>query len=438
MCFSGGTQANPQATATAQNSINNQAIVDTAKINQVNQVNPLGSSTWSGTPGQGDNTQTTTLNPQLQTILNGIQGAGVNAVGNIQTNPVDFSQLAGGANVANDYAPIQDSYNMGGPVQYNIAGAGPVQSQINTSGVPALNTDYAGQIKQAQDAAYNAQSQYLDPQFAQQQQQLTSQLAAQGITQGSDAYNNAIKNFGATKNQAYQGASDAAVSAGNQLQNQLFGQNLSANNQLFGQAATQGNFTNSAQNQLFGQNATGAAFNNAAAAQDNSQNAAAAQFANTANTQKFDQTQALRTQGLNEMQYANNAPINQLMALLNGTSIGNVQFSPTTQYNPAQASPDLVGTANNNAKNNSSILGDIFGTVGKVGAAAVTCWVAREVFGADDPRWLRMRHWMLTKAPVPLRDFYLEYGPAIADYIRDKPSLKTAIRTDMEAILGAQ
>jgi hypothetical protein len=113
-----------------QNNLNQQAQINTTKLNNINQVNPLGQVNYTGTPGQEDYTQTTTLNPQLQQILSQVQGAGVNAANNLQTNKLDLSKLAGGANVANDYAPIQDSFNMGKPLQYNIADAGGIRAML--------------------------------------------------------------------------------------------------------------------------------------------------------------------------------------------------------------------------------------------------------------------------------------------------------------------
>lgn len=91
--------------------------------------------------------------------------------------------------------------------------------------------DYGASVQQAQDAAYKAQTQYLDPQFAQGQQSLNAQLANQGLSTGSTAYDNAQTNFGNQKQQAYQSAQNAAVSAGNQEQQVLFGQGLTQYNQ---------------------------------------------------------------------------------------------------------------------------------------------------------------------------------------------------------------
>ena len=67
----------PYKTAAAQAGMNKEAIREAALHNQINQVGPLGSSTWSGEIGSPDRTQTTTLSPEQQALLQqgqGIQG----------------------------------------------------------------------------------------------------------------------------------------------------------------------------------------------------------------------------------------------------------------------------------------------------------------------------------------------------------------------------
>jgi hypothetical protein len=67
-----------------------------------------------------------------------------------------------------------------------------------------------------------------------------------------------------------------------------------------------------------------------------------------------------------------------------------------------------------------------------------TCWVAREVYGETNPRWLLFRAWLLSEAPAWLRDLYIAHGEDFAAWIHDKPLLKAAIRTLMDqAIAGA-
>ena len=74
--------------------------------------------------------------------------------------------------------------------------------------------------------------------------------------------------------------------------------------------------------------------------------------------------------------------------------------------------------------------GAIFGT-----QATLACWIARAVFGEDNPKWLQFREYLETKAPKWFYDFYLENGEAIAEEIKDKPEVKSKVRDLMELVL---
>ena len=64
------------------------------------------------------------------------------------------------------------------------------------------------------------------------------------------------------------------------------------------------------------------------------------------------------------------------------------------------------------------------------------CWVAREVYGEENPSWLLFRAWLLTEAPVWLRDAYATHGEAFAAWIHDKPVAKLAVRALMDTVLA--
>ena len=63
------------------------------------------------------------------------------------------------------------------------------------------------------------------------------------------------------------------------------------------------------------------------------------------------------------------------------------------------------------------------------------CWVAREVFGATNPKWLKFRRWLLNKAPAKLREYYVEHGIEIANYLKANPDEKTRLRLAMEQVI---
>ncbi len=70
----------------------------------------------------------------------------------------------------------------------------------------------------------------------------------------------------------------------------------------------------------------------------------------------------------------------------------------------------------------------IMGAAGSIAGAAIMCWVAREVYGIENPKWLEFREWMLNDAPSWLRNLYLKYGERTAKFISNKPRIKSIIR----------
>lgn len=93
-----------------------------------------------------------------------------------------------------------------------------------------------------EDAVYSNFASRLDPEWKTTQGNLENQLANQGISRGSAAWNTSMDQMGRSRNDAYGQARNAAVGAGLQAQNQFFGQGLQARNQGL-----------MAQNQFFGQ-----------------------------------------------------------------------------------------------------------------------------------------------------------------------------------------
>jgi len=205
------------------------------------------------------------------------------------------------------------------------------------------------------DALYEANKQYLDPQFAQAQSKLESQLANQGITRGSEAYNNAMLNFNNQKQQAYTDARNQAIGQGtaaaqgmfgmglqsaqfgNTSLGQQFGQNVTAQ-QLANASAQQNNqnaqvnmgLTNQAYGQQFGQNLQAGQFGNAGVAQNNQQYINAGNFANAAQAQQYGQN-------LSNMEAANTAETQAFGMNLQNANLKNqvkdTEFNQNLQSN---------------------------------------------------------------------------------------------------------
>jgi len=74
--------------------------------------------------------------------------------------------------------------------------------------------------------------------------------------------------------------------------------------------------------------------------------------------------------------------------------------------------------------------GGLLDFAGSIGSAMIMapCWVAREVYGIENPKWLEFREWMLNDAPSWLRNLYLKYGERTAKFISNKPRIKSIIR----------
>ena len=61
------------------------------------------------------------------------------------------------------------------------------------------------------------------------------------------------------------------------------------------------------------------------------------------------------------------------------------------------------------------------------------CWVAREVYGEDDPRWLEFRDWVVGHSPDWFFNAYDKYGARVAKIVKKVPILKSIIRPFMDA-----
>jgi hypothetical protein len=64
------------------------------------------------------------------------------------------------------------------------------------------------------------------------------------------------------------------------------------------------------------------------------------------------------------------------------------------------------------------------------------CWVAREVYGDHDPRWIIFRAWLLNEAPAWLRETYARHGEWFAAWLRRHSAAKAVLRPLMDAAIA--
>ena len=81
---------------------------------------------------------------------------------------------------------------------------------------------------------------------------------------------------------------------------------------------------------------------------------------------------------------------------------------------------------------------NMIGSIGGAGVGAAFCWVAREVYGPANPAWLQFREWMFTESPNWFFKLYAEYGERFANWISDKPRIKSIIRKWMDSKIGGK
>ena len=136
------------------------------------------------------------------------------------------------------YTPLgSQTWNQTGSTKLNIPGLGEIDipqfsNTVNLSpeqqrlyeGQTGIAEDLTGQaatslgaprdlnsVQDISDKAYSAMTSRLDPQWAQNQQQQETQLRNQGLVPGGEAYDNAMRVFGQSKNDAYQQANLGAI-----------------------------------------------------------------------------------------------------------------------------------------------------------------------------------------------------------------------------------
>jgi hypothetical protein len=175
--------------------MNKETAIAQAQLNMVDQNGPGGSSSYTQTGTYADGTpkfrQDVSLSPAQQALFD--------SQNSISQQALDLGQNAIG----------------------RVGNA--IDKPFTLEGLPQVNTDNSARIKAVEDALMSR----LNPQIEQDRRRRETQLANQGISAGSDAYNRSI-NLG---EQAVNDARMQAVLAGSSEDSRLFNQNMSARNQ---------------------------------------------------------------------------------------------------------------------------------------------------------------------------------------------------------------
>lgn len=337
--------------------------------------------------------------PAIKANFGGFNPSGVGSIDQSQINPASYTS---------PYKGIDQSFASSSPALQNSAGQ---SSGVNLS-APQFDQSTADAGTQA---AYKASTGLLADQWSQDNKNLDANLRLQGLTPGTEAYNNAMQNQLRVQAQQKDQLANQAVSTGNQIANNNYQSALAgyqagnaAQNQDFSQHYSNAQLNNAASGQKFGQDLQAFNANNSASSQalqnGLSQYAAALQGQsayNSAAGQSYNQ--ALATHGANQqaLQDSNAAqaqayqqamqqyqtayqnayqnylqPLNSMNAVLTGQQVGMPQmpgftaagYTPGADYSGAASATGQYnsGVYAQNSANASSTMG----TIGSVAAAA--------------------------------------------------------------------
>ena len=313
-------------------------------------------------------TSTVTLDPRIQSLLDsslatsqGLQGAIDSSLANTTstlsqplTGPasVDINGIRAG--VEGRYTDLQPSLqganslaSMGRVgVGEQLARLQNLYSQdFNYNSAPAMPTADEATRQRVEDALYGRSTARLDPRFSQAQDQLNSSLAAQGITQGSEAYNRELQNFNNTRNDAYSSAMNDAITGSDDAMQRLFNMGLQARQQGVSEANTLRTLPTQEAAALAGianglDTASRNWYNTEIAQETAKDNSTANQFnmERTNNQDQFNNTVAVRNQILNELNALRTGAQAQAPNFASTNSGAQVAASPIAQsvYNSYQ------------------------------------------------------------------------------------------------------
>jgi hypothetical protein len=465
------TPPNPIATAGAQTSSNVSTAVANAFLNNTNQTTPLGSLNYDQTslynftdPTTGTTyaiprfTATQQLTPQEQGIQDQSEAAKYNLanlsstqsgrLGSLLGSPFDPSGAPPAGQVPGQYQattntwpevgaissnpwtelnPVNSNpWSEVGAIEGNPGDGGPIATSFGGTNQPITNTYGNPDILTDRSNVESSLFQRVQPQNARDLNVLQQQLADQGISYGSPAYQAAMDQYSrgindqrlaitaqggqeqalqeniaaqragfqnAAQQQDYQqqlGRGQFQNAAQQQYYNQIF-QNAqlynAAQQQDFSEQLSRGQYENAAQQQDFDEQLARGQFTNQAQAQDFSQNTLRGQFTNAAMAQNAQQAQqqyadqnAARQQYLQELYAQRNQPLNEISALLSGSQIQQPGFLNTPQSQIPTT--DVAGLINQNFNQNfqnyqqqvsqsNNLIGGILGAAGNVGRGLI-------------------------------------------------------------------
>jgi len=248
------TPVDPYAQAGAQYGLSTGTALFNAGLNRTNQVNPLGSSTWSTSYPNGTGGSAGGMGPiggsglpvsapatpvAPAPVQGGASGGGIPSLSghDLRTGGYGGYGLGGPSQAAPSYGgvPSYGGLPTGGPT-----GGAPTYTQttqlapqfqdvlnkpIDTTGLAGMpgGPSTTQDLQNTQDALYQKQMQYLAPEQKLASEQMDSKLANMGATYGSPAWNNEQDRLSREQQAQTSDARTQAITGAGAEQSRLFG-----------------------------------------------------------------------------------------------------------------------------------------------------------------------------------------------------------------------
>ena len=314
----------PYKTAEAQYIFNKKAALDQARFNQFSQDTPFGSVSYTGEVGSPDRRQITTLNPELQGLLD-------SSIANqrfIADNSRPLQQKVFDAAADFGFGSLPQVRRRGGIVDLKL----PERNAIDLrTGLPQLpNPDsYGEEVRKASDAIFQRGYNRLNPIISQQNEDLENKLSERGLAPSSIAALKSRDRLGSQHSDLLENLALSADTAGRAEHSRLSGLTMGIRSQLFNEGMSEEQFKEAQRRAGF------------------SELLSKEQFKEQQKQARFGEDFQLRQQLANEKVLENQIPL-QSLATLTGLAPppGLPQFTP---FSPVSINaPDYQGAVNSN------------------------------------------------------------------------------------------
>ena len=332
---------------------------------------------------------------QSARAASGLRQAGFTQAQQMAQQDIGTAQQAA---LANQQANLQAATTTGQFGQQSSLANQAALNQASQFGAAAFNQAQAQQSAQQQQAAQFAAA-------AANQASLANAAAANQASQFGAGAQNTAGQFGA-------GAQNTAGQFGASAANQAAAANMAAQNQA-------AQFGAGASNQM-------SLANQSAGLQANQQRLGAASQLGGLGQQAFNTGQTIQQ---NQMQQGLlQQSMQQRLIDAAKQQYGGYTGAPMQSLSAPLAALGQMANGQNTQTDSQNP-----GLLSYIQAIGAICWVAREVYGEDNPKWLQFREWVIGYSPNWFYKAYSKYGEKMAAVVAKVPALKAIIRPFMDA-----